>query len=233
MDMMDIEDYSKIAPQYFEDDAPPLIVEILNNNDFKRILDCGCGDGSLLYYIKKHRLEKKAEVTGVDLSKERVKIAKKISKKFHVHVDSAETIKTVRTNTVDFFITEQVIEHVDDKKMAEAINRVTKPGGIVYLSTVYKKTPSWYFYKNKIGWVLDPTHLREYTADDQLLKLFKKDFYLILNKKRLQWFPLIDFFIKRLGVVIRNRDNRIWTVIRSVRVPVLQYYLWELVFVKK
>lgn len=230
---MDIEEYSKIAPQYFEDDAPPLIVEILKQNEFGKILDCGCGDGSLLYFINKHKLKKKAKVIGVDLSRERVKIAQKISKKFHINVDSAETIKTVRSNSIDFFISEQVIEHVNDKKMVEAINRVIKPGGIVYLSTVYKKEPGWYFYRNEIGWVLDPTHLREYTNDDQLLKLFRNNFYLILNIKRLQWFPLIDFFIKRLGIVIRKRDNKIWKLLRSVRVPILQYYLWELVLVKK
>lgn len=230
---MDIEEYSKIAPQYFTDEAPQLIKNILKDNSFGQILDCGCGDGSLLYYIRKHHLHKKARVDAIDLSVERVRLAKKIMKKFSVRVDSAETLKTVGTRSIDLFISEQVIEHLDDKKMVKAVSRVTKPGGIVYLSTVFKKWYGWYFYRNNIGWVLDPTHLREYTYDDQLTRLFSDDFYQITNKKTLQWFPVADFIFKRIGKVGRSRDNLIWQILRSLRVPVPGYYLWELVFVRK
>ena len=230
---MNIEEYSKIAPQYFDGEAPSLLIEILANNHFKKILDCGCGDGSLLYYIKKHKLEKKAELNAIDLSRERVNIAQHISRKYKVRVDSAENMKTVKAGSVDLFISEQVIEHVDDRKMVMSINRITKPGSTIYLSTVHKKWYGWYFYKNNTGWVLDPTHVREYTKDDQLLKLFKDDFNLIVNNKTLQWFPLADFIFKRLGQVTRSRDNLLWKTLRFFSIPIPGYYLWELVFTKK
>lgn len=230
---MNIEEYSKVAPQYFDDEAPTLLTEILKKNSFETILDCGCGDGSLLYSIIKHKLGKKAKINAIDLSRERVKVAQGVSKKIRVKVDSAETLKTVNPDSIDLFISEQVIEHVNDRKMVDAISRVTKPGAIVYLSTVFKKWYGWYFYKNDTGWVLDPTHLREYTSDNQLLKLFRRDFHLLVNNKTLQWFPIADFILKRFGVVNRSRDNLIWKVFRSLRIPISGYYLWEMVFVRK
>lgn len=226
---MNIEEYSKIAPQYFADEAPLLVVKLLKQNVFDRILDCGCGDGSLLYYINKYELGKKAEVNAIDLSKKRVAIAKKISKKFRVRVDSAETLKTVKTASIDFFISEQVIEHVDDKKMVNTMYRVTKKDGIAYLSTVFKKWYGWYFYHNEIGWVLDPTHLREYRNDEQLFRLFKGKFRIVDTSKTLQWFPVVDFFAKRFGRLDRNRNTWMWKVARLIRVPILGYYNWEIV----
>ncbi len=230
---MNIEKYSNIAPQYFANEAPKIIVDILQNNTFNHVLDCGCGDGSLLYYIHKYNLNKEAKVTGVDLSKRRVRIAKKISTKFDIFVDSAETLKTIKSKSVDLFITEQVIEHVDDKKMARAMARVTKQGSVIYLSTVHKKWYGWYFYHNEIGWVLDPTHLREYTSDNQLLQHFKSNFNVVLNSKSLQWFPVIDFFLKRLGLVNRMRDNFLWSLVRSIKVPIFGYYIWEIILIRK
>lgn len=226
---MNIEEYSKIAPQYFTDEAPSLIVKLLKQNVFDKILDCGCGDGSLLYCISKYKLGKKAEVNGIDLSKKRIDIAKKISKKFRIRVDSAETLKTVKTASIDFFISEQVIEHVDDKKMVNTMYRVIKKGGIAYLSTVFKKWYGWYFYRNEIGWVLDPTHLREYQNDKELQKLFKGKFRIIDTSKTLQWFPIVDFFAKRFWRLDRNRSTWTWKAARSIRIPIFGYYIWEMV----
>ena len=42
---MNIEEYAKVAPQYYTDEVPPILSFLLKNNDFHKILDCGCGDG--------------------------------------------------------------------------------------------------------------------------------------------------------------------------------------------
>lgn len=230
---MNIEKYAKIAPQHYTGEVPLLLVGLLKNNTFERILDCGCGDGSLLYGLNKGKLINKSRVEAIDLSKNRIDLVKKISPKFHVRVDSAETLKTVKTNSIDLLISTQVIEHVDDRKMSATMKRVTKNKGIVYLSTVYKKWYGWYFYRNNIGWVLDPTHLREYSKDQQLLGILNKDFLIIINQKTLQWFPIIDFIIKRIGLVAKNRDTWTWRFARSICIPIFGYYNWELVLVKK
>lgn len=230
---MNIEEYAKVAPQYYTDEIPPTLVSLLKDNKFQKLLDCGCGDGSLLYALKKRKLIKGIGVTGIDLSSNRISLVKRIDPRFVAKVDSAETLKTITNDSIDLLITTQVIEHVDDKKMVSSINRVVKKGGIIYLSTVFKKWYGWYFYRRNGRWLLDPTHLREYTSDTQLLKLFKKNFYLVINKKTLQWFPIADFILKRIGPLVRTRDSVIWKALRSIRIPIPGYYLWEIVLVKK
>lgn len=230
---MNIEKYARIAPQYYTGEIPKPLSQLLEANNFANILDCGCGDGSLLFALLKTGLLKKSRVFAIDLSKSRIALIKKISPKFHASVDSAETLTTVGSESIDLLITTQVIEHVNDRKMAKTMKRVLKKGGVIYLSTVYKRWYGWFFYKNDIGWVIDPTHLREYSQDSQLLKILDKDFYIVRNDKTLQWFPVIDFVVKRIGLVIKQRDSLLWQALRAIRVPILGYYNWELVLIKK
>ena len=230
---MNIEKYAKIAPQYYTGEVPRLLLNILQNNSFATILDCGCGDGSLLFGIKEKGLALASRIYAIDLSKNRISLVKKISPKIVAHVDSAETLKSIKTGSIELLISTQVIEHVNDRKMAASIKRVCKKGAIIYLSTVYKKWYGWYFYRNNIGWVLDPTHLREYSTDSQLLDILKNNFSVIVNNKTLQWFPVIDFIIKRIGWQVKERNNLLWKIIRSLRIPIFGYYNWEIVLVRK
>lgn len=72
---MDIETYSKIAPQYYNDDIPSMLQKYLKKENYFNILDCGCGDGSLLYSLSKsHYLEGK-KVFAIDLSKKKNRIS--------------------------------------------------------------------------------------------------------------------------------------------------------------
>ena len=91
-----------------------------------------------------------------------------------------------------------------------------------------------YFYRNKGRWVLDPTHLREYSREAQLLDLILASGFRVLeNQKSLFWFPVIDFFVKQVGIKNRSLyENRILSLLRRIKVPILGYYNWELVLVK-
>jgi 2-polyprenyl-3-methyl-5-hydroxy-6-metoxy-1,4-benzoquinol methylase len=229
---MDIEEYSKVAPQYYTDEVPQMLIFLVKTHAYKSILDCGCGDGSLLHALNKRGFLHDKVVCGVDYSKSRVKLVKKINSKFTVAVDNAETLETIKNNSIDLFISTQVIEHVDDEKMINTMYRVIKKNGRVYLSTVFKKWYGWYFYRNETGWVLDPTHLREYQQDKQLTQYFKGKFRTIRSSKSLQWFPVIDFLAKRISRLTRDRDTWIWKLIRSIRIPILGYYNWEMILQK-
>ena len=120
------------------------------------------------------------------------------------------------------------------KKAIEAMSRVLKKDGRIYLSTVFKKWYAWYFYRNKGRWVLDPTHLREYSREAQLLDLILASGFRVLeNQKSLFWFPVIDFFVKQIEIKNRSLyENRIPSLLRRIKVPILGYYNWELVLVK-
>lgn len=228
---MNIEQYSKVAPQYYQEEVPALLDAYLKSSLFTDIFDCGCGDGSLLYALGKRNDLRGKKIHAIDLSQKRIELVKMIDAGIIATVDSAEEMSTIADDSIDFFISTQVIEHVDDKKMVAKIAKKVRSGGVVYVSTVFKKWYGWYFYRHHGTWVLDPTHLREYTSDDQLLDLFdKREFTLLENNKQLQWFPISDFFIKRLGLKDRKLyENRLMQIIRKIKIPIPGYYNWEIV----
>jgi 2-polyprenyl-3-methyl-5-hydroxy-6-metoxy-1,4-benzoquinol methylase len=231
---MNIEEYSKIAPQYYSDHIPELLKKYLLNCSFVNFLDSGCGDGNLLNALIKNNLLIGKKIFALDLSKNRINLVQKIDSGISARVDNAEEMKTIEDDSIDFFVATQVIEHVNDKKMVDNIYRVVKKDGIVYISTVFKKWYGWYFYKNNGKSVIDPTHLREYEKDRELLELFDNTkFKLLENKKTLLKFPPIDFFVKRSR--IENRyffNNKFFKFLRKIKIPIAGYYNWESVFKK-
>jgi len=232
---IDIEDYAKTGTQYYNKVISFILKKYLKSKKYNSLLDCGCGDGGTLYTLKKQGFLENKEVYAFDLSKNRIELIKKIDGNIKTFVDNAETMSNIRDNSIDFLICEQVIEHVDQVKLLNSINRVVKSGGIIYLSTVFKKWYGWYFYRNNGKWVLDPTHLREYKKESELFDFIDKDKFEILEKgKKLIFFPLLDFFMKRLN--IKNREiynNKFLRLLRKIKRPVPGYYIWEIILHKK
>ena len=86
----------------------------------------------------------------------------------------------------------------------------------------------------RVGGSLDPTHVREYSSDEQLFNIIDKSKFKILeNKKTLQEFPILDFFINRLEIKNRElyRSNFI-KIMRKIKIPIIGYYNWEIVLKK-
>lgn len=76
--------------------------------------------------------------------------------------------------SVDFYFSDQVIEHVpSDVQMAAEAFRVLKPGGIAFIGSVRKTPWAWYYYRCNGRWALDPTHVREYESSDTYRALFE------------------------------------------------------------
>jgi len=228
---MDIEEYSKYI-QFYIEETPKLLLEYINKVDWNSLLDLGCGDGSLLYALNKKGYFNGKIVYAVDLSQNRINLVKKINKNFICFVGDACNIKNIKDNSIDFLVSTQLIEHVqNDEMMIKEIKRVLTKNGVIYLSTVFKKWYGWYFYRCNGKWVLDPTHLREYTKNNQLFDIFSKyDFEIIENKKTVTQRPVIDFISKRFGVS-RNMfaDNYFLGLIKKLNIPIFGYYNWEIV----
>jgi len=83
--------------------------------------------------IEKSKLSKRKQIYAIDLSPKSIKLVKKIDKNINAYVDNAELISKIKTNSIDFLISTHVIEHVNDKKMLKAVERVTKKDAIIYL----------------------------------------------------------------------------------------------------
>jgi len=233
---MHIEDYAQNSPQYYSGELPALLEKYLKHDSGGTLLECGCGDGTILHALKERGYFTGREINAVDLSNQRINLVKNIDQLIKARIDNAEVLSTVADESIDFAISTQVIEHVDDEKMSSALVRVIKTGGFLYLTTVFKKKYGWYFYKNEKGeWALDPTHLREYQSDNELLRYFPAEQFIVLeNVKKMQYYPLIDFFIKRFNIRDRNFfQNNLMRFLRMIKLPIIGYYKWELVLKKK
>lgn len=236
---MGIEEYADFLPQYYSSTIPEVLKKYLDSTSFTTLLDCGCGDGALLYALKQNNYFRGKKIIAVDLSKNRVELVKKIDPKILALVDSAETLEKIENNSIDFLISKHVIEHVDDKKMLNAVGRTMKKDGIAYIATIFKKWWGWYYYRKDGKWTMDVTHLREYMKDKELLDLIDKQTFKILEIKKTQLsFPIIDFIVRRLFIynLIANRKifskNKLFNLLRMATVPVPGYYNWEIILRK-
>lgn len=231
---MDFEEYSKNT-QFYSEEIPKILLKYLKKIEWNSYLDLGCGDGSILYALNKNNILKNKIVYAVDISPVRIENAERINDNFKCFVCDVCNLKKIEDNSIDVIVSTQVIEHVKNERlMLNEIERVLKKGGFVYLSTVFKKKYGWYFYRCNRKWVLDPTHLREYTKDDQLLSLLKNNnFNLCYSHKYLIYMPVIDFVIRKFGATVNIFDKyRFLKLFRNVSIPILGYYHWEIIFSK-
>ena len=230
---MNIEKYAR-RKQFYSDEVPPLLSACLANNEWDSLADLGCGDGSLVYSLNQRGYFQGKTVYAVDLSRIRVdRVKEQNSGITCVVADACDS--GIYDASIDILISTQVIEHVaDDGEMAKEMFRIVSPGGTVYLSTVFKKKYAWYFYRCNGKWTLDPTHLREYTQDKQLVELLESSgFEIIANEKTLDGRPIIDSVLRRLRVSKYVYRIPLMKFLRKVRAPIPGYYIWELVLQKK
>jgi len=114
----------------------------------KKVLDLGCGDGSLSFLIA----EKGAEVSGVDNDEIGLEFARKNVPKADFVNASAYNLP-FKDEFFDVVVSCEVIEHLEEpEKMLSEAMRVLKKGGMIVLTTPYKlsETPS------------DKNHVKEY-----------------------------------------------------------------------
>lgn len=232
---MDIEEYSKYS-QLYTQEVPELFLKHITSFHWNSFLDLGCGDGSTLYALNKRGLLKNKKVYAVDLSQKRIDLAKRINEHFICMVADACKVDDIEDNGIDLLFSSMLIEHVEnDEAMVKEIHRLLKSGGTAFISTVFKKWYGWYFYRCNGKWVIDPTHLREYTNDSQLLDLFRRHGFEILEQKKiLIRRPIVDFILKRLHV---DKNTFIkypfLERLRVLSIPILGYYDWEIICRKK
>jgi SAM-dependent methyltransferase len=125
-----------------------------------------------------------------------------------------------------------VIEHVpSDEAMLRQIARVLRAGGRAYISTVFKKPWAWYFHRCNGRWALDPTHVREYTREGQLLDLLTRAGLTVLHsRKTLLAYPLIDPLLRVLGCSRQvYLHSFLLRALRRIKLPILGYFNWEIV----
>lgn len=183
--------------------------EIIKSNNFKstkiKVLDWGCGN--LMWSIG---LFPKAEITGVEISKEVLGFAKinaqRNNVKFHpVYIDS---INSLKDESFDIVISYSVIEFLNDQQFEEIFtnifNKLKLNGKLIctfhnwrkfsalYISYLFKRN-AYNKYCNKLGYKISKKSLKQVKND------FLKMGYKILEAGAFNPYPI------RFREVIKNK----------------------------
>lgn len=164
---MDWDEYAKTYRQVERAPSIPSLVSRVMRGRSGTAVDVGCGEGDLL-----DRLTAEFptwDVTGFEVSEFRGELARQ--RGHSVLVDEAGTVP----GTYDLALSQHVIEHVaSDREHVLRLAEAVFPGGHVYVETPLKLRGAWYFRRNpQAGWVLDPTHVREYRRVADLVRVME------------------------------------------------------------
>jgi glycosyltransferase involved in cell wall biosynthesis/SAM-dependent methyltransferase len=160
--------YATEHPQLGQGSVPRLLrtaIGIIMRQGKGVILDLGCGEGQTLKAIENMRCL--TFTIGIDMSSERVRVMRAQGLRGVV----ADGLKLpFADESVSVVVCRHVIEHVpDDVALIREIGRILRPQGFLYVETPLKLRGGWYPYGNQSReWVLDPTHVREYTSVPEL-----------------------------------------------------------------
>jgi 2-polyprenyl-3-methyl-5-hydroxy-6-metoxy-1,4-benzoquinol methylase len=231
---LDVETYSKYI-HFWTDDTTDFLRDFLSSTHWETFLDLGCGDGGTLYALNERGFFQGKQVIAVDLSENRIALASQINPAFQCYVDDACHLQHVGPESIDVVVSHMVIEHVeDDETMVRSIHRILKPGGSAYIVTVFKKWYGWYFYRANGKWVIDPTHLREYTDPEGLPNMIRQNGFEITGTRMTQEkFPITDFIFRRFLVGREAYQKPLFQKLRRFRIPIPGYYRWEIICKKQ
>ena len=150
-----------------------------------KCLDVGCGGGILSERVK--RLG--ADITGIDLSKELINVAKKHSKNSSLKIkyeciSTRNFIKKYPSKLFDIVIASEVIEHVDNREnFIEDLSKLMKVGALLFITTLNSSFTSIFFSKiigeNILSLIPKGTHDVKKFVSPNLLKeeLMKKNIF--------------------------------------------------------
>jgi ubiquinone/menaquinone biosynthesis C-methylase UbiE len=219
------ERYTETAIHFDVERLPPLLVRALPAGPLA-LADLGCGDGPLFAALQRDGLiDASRPVYAVDLEPERLA---RVARRFpwiETVVASADSVPAIADGALDAVVSTMVLEHVpDEDAYLGEIRRVLRPGGLAFVTTVFKKPWAWYFRKRDGESVLDTSHLREYTDLAAFRALVERTgLSIVALERRLLWFPLVDPVLFRVGGKLASRP-RLLRALRAPRVPIPGYY---------
>lgn len=201
-------------------DLPPLLAAVMSGRQ-GTLIDVGCGEGSLLNAART-AFGDSWDLTGFEVSEARAEMARNAG---HRVLTDPRTVPA-DAGQFDLAVSMHVIEHVeDDNAHAADLGRLVKPGGHVYLETPVKLPGAIYFRRNpQAGWVLDPTHLREYRSAAAVnAKVIEAGFEVVAENLTNLAFPLAaaELLVKR--VTGKSQDDSQLTGWRAKEIRIPRY----------
>lgn len=112
----------------------------------KKVLDLGCGAGILSESLAKEA----ATVTGIDIAEQAIEVAREHSSLSQLNIDyqvaSIEEFTELNNQQYDIITCLEMLEHVPEPQAVIAhANKVLKPGGWLFLSTINRNLKAYLF----------------------------------------------------------------------------------------
>jgi len=188
VDPSEIQKFEDLASRWWDPESEfrplhainPLRTEYINlHSPVKglKVLDVGCGGG----LISEAMAEFGADVTGIDMGEAPLSVAKLHLLESGNQVEyikiTAEELAEQRPEHYDVVTCLEMLEHVPDpSSVINACERMVKPGGDVYFSTINRNPKAWLFAIVGAEYILNllPRGTHEY---DKLIKPSELDGY--------------------------------------------------------
>ena len=199
-----------------------------------RVLDVGCGNGTLLWNVE-HCTPSKG--FGLDLSDTRTRVAANtIGNGRIARGDGARA--PFPPESFDVIVCLQVIEHIVDRQgFIAGLYEMLKPGGILVITSIRRGKYRWYYLRDEHGEiVLDKGHVYEFRSLEDFNDLIRSanaahPFAIIWSFEFRVRFSALDFIFRRLHRLFRTSftrsmpASRIGMALRKVSfVPVPGYF---------
>jgi ubiquinone/menaquinone biosynthesis C-methylase UbiE len=193
-----------------------IITTLLNKHLSKKrglkILDAGCGTGVTFSYLKKY-----GDLTGIDLSKEALKYARRSSKAIKGNVTSLP----FTDNTFDLIVCLDVLYHLwvpNYQKALLEFNRVLKPGGILII-----REPALNWLKSS----QDMINLTKRRFSKKMMeKSLTKNHFKVLQTTYALFFLFPIVFMKRLPEILRLKQPQIKSDLQRTS-PIINLLLYQ------
>lgn len=193
------------------------LLRVLKQFDFKnkKVLDIGCGTGTVCLYFA----SKGCNVVGIDISKKAIKLAKLNARNLGFYNKTDYFVSDFPNETVsgkyDLIICSEILEHIDDHRTAlKRIYQLMKKGGHVLFSVPLDTS---FLFRNNFLNVFEKNvgHLRRYN-DREFIKLVKSNKFKIISITKNQGL-LRDYLFtstdRSLLVALANRFTTISKVL--------------------
>lgn len=118
----------------------------------QKIVDLGCGAGFLTNALAKEG----HSVTGVDLSKSSLEVARKYdTTKSVIYLEADATSSTLAPHSYDVVCAMDLLEHVNDaQKVIQEAAKLLKPGGLFFFHTFNRTFLSWLLVIKGVDWLI-------------------------------------------------------------------------------
>ncbi len=178
---------------------------------------------------------------GIDISPKRIERLRRLKeaglKQITGIVSDACSVKQLASESFDLIISSQLIEHIqDDRALVKEIYRLLKRDGKAYVGSVMRKWPGIWLYRNNGKWVLDPTHIHEYSCENEFVfSLERNGFTVIKTKVTPCKFPIWDIVIRfliKIKLIPPDKvrysllsNSLLQRLLRRIELPILGFYI--------